>query len=163
MHLKTTHEVWNLLKVTREGTNQVKQAKIHLLVQQYESFKMKDGETIQEMNSRFTNIVNQLYTLGKTYTQKEQIMKVLRGLPKEWDAKATTIEEVRDMKNFKLEELIRKILSHEDKMNQDSKGESSKKGISLTVEDENKEESRSSSMSNEELSIIVKRLSEFGN
>ena len=50
MHLKTAHEAWKLLEVTHEGTNQFKQAKNHLLVQQYESFKMKDGETIQEIS-----------------------------------------------------------------------------------------------------------------
>ena len=67
---------------------------------------MKKRETIQEMNSRFTTIVNRLYTLGKTYTQEEQIIKVLRGLPKEWDVKATAIEEAREMKIFRLEELM---------------------------------------------------------
>ena len=50
-----------------EGTNQVKESKINLLVHNYELFFMKDNETIVEVITRFTDIVNGLEALGKTY------------------------------------------------------------------------------------------------
>ena len=37
---KTTKEIWEKLKVTHEGTSQVKESKIAFLLNQYEMFKM---------------------------------------------------------------------------------------------------------------------------
>ena len=48
----------------------------------YELFSMKDFESIIEMFSRFMVIVNELEALGKTYTEAEEVMKILRSLPK---------------------------------------------------------------------------------
>ena len=54
---KSAKEIWRLLEVTHEGTNQVKESKINLLVHSYELFFMKDDETIVEMVTRFIDIV----------------------------------------------------------------------------------------------------------
>ena len=53
---KSAKEIWRLLEITHEGTNQVKESKINLLVHNYELFSMKENETIVEMITRFTNI-----------------------------------------------------------------------------------------------------------
>ena len=78
---KSAKKIWRLLEITREGTNQVKESKINLLVHRYELFFMKDNETIVEMITRFTDIVNGLEVLGKTYKESEKVMKILRSLP----------------------------------------------------------------------------------
>ncbi|GAV81530.1 UBN2 domain-containing protein, partial [Cephalotus follicularis] len=57
--------------VTYEGTNQVKEAKINMLVHEYEMFTMHDNEDIKTMFTRFTNITNALQALGKVYTNSE--------------------------------------------------------------------------------------------
>ena len=88
---KSAKEIWRLLKVTHEGTNQIKESKINLLVHNYELFLMKDIETIVEMITRFTDIVNGLDALGKTYEELEKVIKILRSLPSKWDAKVTVI------------------------------------------------------------------------
>ena len=61
---KTTKEICDTLKVAHEGTNQVKKARIDLLVHQYELFKMNNGESISEMSTRFTKLTNELANLG---------------------------------------------------------------------------------------------------
>ncbi|RVW41137.1 hypothetical protein CK203_069762 [Vitis vinifera] len=48
---------------------------------------MKENETIVEMITRFTNIVNGLEALGKTYKESEKVMKILRSLPSKWHTK----------------------------------------------------------------------------
>ena len=80
-------EIWILLEITHEGTNQVKESKINLLVHGYELFFMEDNETIVEMITRFTDIINGLEVLGKTYMESKKVMKILRSLPSKWDAK----------------------------------------------------------------------------
>ncbi|GAV57354.1 LOW QUALITY PROTEIN: UBN2 domain-containing protein, partial [Cephalotus follicularis] len=58
-------------KVTYEGTNQVKESKISMLVHEYELFLMHDNECISDMFTHFTTIVNSLKNLGKSYSNLE--------------------------------------------------------------------------------------------
>ena len=78
---KLVKEIWRLIEITHEGTNQVKKSKINILVHNYELFVMKENETIVEMITRFTDIVNGLEALGKTYKESEKVIKILRSLP----------------------------------------------------------------------------------
>ena len=80
---KTAKDLWNTLEVTHEGTNQVKKSKISILVHKYELFKMKHDESIKQMYTRFTDIINDLSSLGKEYTTSEMARKLLRSLPKQ--------------------------------------------------------------------------------
>ena len=65
----------------------MKESKINFLVHNYELFSMKETETIVEMITRFTDIVNGLEALGKTYKESEKVMKILRSLPSKWHTK----------------------------------------------------------------------------
>ena len=42
-------EVWDILEVTHEGTRNVKRARKHALIQEYELFRMMKGETISNV------------------------------------------------------------------------------------------------------------------
>ena len=70
--------MWDTLQVTHEGTSEVKRARINTLTHEYELFRMNQGESIQEMQKRFTHIVNHLASLGKTFSNEDLINKVLR-------------------------------------------------------------------------------------
>ena len=73
---KLAKEIWKLLEITHEGTNQVKEFRINILVHDYELFSIKDFEYVVEMFSRFMVIVNELKALGKTYTEVKKVMKI---------------------------------------------------------------------------------------
>ena len=62
----TAKEVWEKLEVTHEGTNQVKESKINMLMHEYEMFIMNSSESIANMLARFSKIVNSLKGFGKT-------------------------------------------------------------------------------------------------
>ena len=142
---KSAKEIWKLLEVTHEGTNQAKESKINLLVYIYELFFMKDNETIIEMITRFTNIVIGLEALGKTYKESEKMMKILRSLPSKWDAKITVIQEAKYLTKLSMEELLGSLMTYEinlTKKQQEDKGKK-KKSIALkatTKEEEEAEE-----------------------
>ena len=70
----------------------MKESKINLLVHNHELFSMKENETIVKMITRFTDIVNGLEALEKTYKESEKVMKILRSLPSKWHTKVTTIQ-----------------------------------------------------------------------
>ena len=103
---ESTKEIWYRLKVPHEGTSQVKESKINILVHNYELFKIKLDESITEIFTRFADIVNGLKSLGKVYPNNEQVRKVLRSLPKAWEAKVTAIQKVNDLNTLALDELL---------------------------------------------------------
>ena len=80
-------------RVTREGTTDVKRAKKHALIQEYELFRMQQGEIIADVQKRFTHIVNHLIGLGKVFDKKELNIKILKCLDRSWQPKAIAILE----------------------------------------------------------------------
>ena len=78
----STKEIWDNFEITHEGTNQVKESKINLLIHKYEIFKIEQHESISDIFSKFINIINALNGLGKTYSNYEHVCKVLRCLSK---------------------------------------------------------------------------------
>jgi len=138
-------EIWDILEVTYEGTSQVKETKISMLVHNYELFKMNENESITEMFTRFTNITNSLKGLGKEYSTSENVRKILRCLPKNWEAKVTAIQEAKDLTKLSLEELIGSLMTHEITIKENMEDESKKKksialkSITLEVDSEDED------------------------
>jgi len=83
-------EMWDTIEVTREGTNDVKRARKHTLIQEYEMFKMLKGELIVEVQKRFTHIINHLMSLGKTFDKEELMMEIKKKKRKRYKLKMLT-------------------------------------------------------------------------
>ncbi|GAV67327.1 UBN2 domain-containing protein [Cephalotus follicularis] len=75
-------DMWDRLEVVYEGTNPVKEDTVSMLIHDYEIFIIHENEDIKTMFTRFTNIINSLQTLDKTYTNREMVRKFL-GVYKE--------------------------------------------------------------------------------
>ncbi|GAV61109.1 UBN2 domain-containing protein, partial [Cephalotus follicularis] len=101
------------LEVTYEGTNQVKKAKISMLVHDYEMFTMHKNEDIKTMFTRFTNITNALQYLDKVYTNSETVRNFFRCLQGVWMPKVTAIEEAKYLNTLPLEDLLGSLMIHE--------------------------------------------------
>ncbi|WKA11536.1 hypothetical protein VitviT2T_029026 [Vitis vinifera] len=137
---KSAKEIWRLLEITHEGTNQVKELKINLLVHNYELFSMKENETIVEMITRFTDIVNGLEALEKTYKESEKVMKILKSLLSKWNTKATAIQEAKDLTKLPMEELIRSSMTYEINLTKKLQEGEDKKKKSIALKATTKEE-----------------------
>ncbi|XP_070008199.1 uncharacterized protein [Nicotiana sylvestris] len=101
----TAKEIWDTLQVDHEETPQVKRSRGTLLYSQYENFTMKEGETIQEMYTRFTTLTNKLKSLGRIILEEDKVKKILtRVLPVSWESNIATL---------KLDELIENLTAYE--------------------------------------------------
>ena len=109
----STKKIWDRLEVTHKGTNQVKESKINMLVHTYEMFKMEPSETISDIYTRFTNIINSLKSLRKVYTNQELVNKILRSLLASWDTKVTVIQETKVVDVLFIEQLIGSLMTYE--------------------------------------------------
>ncbi|GAV59456.1 UBN2 domain-containing protein, partial [Cephalotus follicularis] len=87
----SAHEVWKLLILTHEGTEQVKNAKLALLNRDYELFKMQLNESIKNLYNRLLDITNGFLGL-----------------------------ESKDLKTMEIEELLGSLMTHEVKLNKRS-------------------------------------------
>ncbi|GAV85197.1 UBN2 domain-containing protein, partial [Cephalotus follicularis] len=114
------------------------------------------------MFSRFTNIINALKALDKTYYNSEMVRKILRCLPRSWMPKVTVIEEAKNLNVLPLEDLLGSLMTHElsmQKKDDDEEKEKKKKKIvalksSLIKDSEDGDE-------NEELSLITRKFKKF--
>ncbi|KAA3459622.1 zf-CCHC domain-containing protein/UBN2 domain-containing protein [Gossypium australe] len=148
------------LEVTHEGTSRVKESKISLLTFDYELFKAKLEEGINEMSDHFTHIINGLKAPGKTYSNKEMVKKMLNSLPTSWEAKVTKIEESKDLNSLSLNELI----GYEMKINhnaQEIKEAPKIVGISFKSITCEKDEDSSNYDDDEEMTMFARRFKKF--
>ncbi|XP_059288400.1 uncharacterized protein LOC132041710 [Lycium ferocissimum] len=94
----TAKEIWEALQTAHERTTQVKNTKIDMLTTEYELFKMKEDESIHDMHTRFTSIINELSSLGEVITSIKLLRKLLRVLHDSWNSK----NEVKKERNLVL-------------------------------------------------------------
>ncbi|KAK2400748.1 gag-protease polyprotein [Trifolium repens] len=160
---QTAKEIWDTLVETHEGTVEVKRSRLNTLSQEYELFRMQPGESILNMQKRFVHLTNHLKALGKTLTNDELNLKVLRSLTREWKPKVTAISEKKSLSKMSSATLFRKLQEYETELgrlekheNQDKKS----KSIALKVDSKENEE-EDDPEEDENFMHLVKRLSEF--
>ncbi|XP_072066923.1 uncharacterized protein [Arachis hypogaea] len=127
---KTAKEIWDKLRLTHEGTKQVRETRIDMLMKEYEMFSMKEDESIDQMFERFSIIINNLDAMGRNYSEETLVRNILRSLTKKWEVKSTAISERNDLIKITYDELRGKLLAYETTyMSQDK--DDKKKSIAL--------------------------------
>ena len=112
------------------------------------------------MFTRFIDIVNGLEALGKAYKEFEKVMKILRSLPRKWEAKITTIQEAKDLIKLPLKELIRSLITHDIIMKSHQDVEHKKENSIVFKASTYKEEVENES-ENEDFAIITIKFRKF--
>jgi hypothetical protein len=62
--LKTANEIWLKLHELHDGTSNVCEQKHCIVLNEYNSFAMKDNELVRDMYSRLNLIINELNSIG---------------------------------------------------------------------------------------------------
>ena len=68
------------------------------------------NESVKGMYTRFTDIVNNLKSLRKFYSNARMLPR--SPLRNQWGAKVVPIEDKWNLKTLKLEDLVRKLLTY---------------------------------------------------
>ncbi|XP_070007966.1 uncharacterized protein [Nicotiana sylvestris] len=117
---ETAKKIWEALQTAQEGTTQVQQSKIDMLTTEYELFRMKDDESIQDMHTRFTSIINELHSLGDVIPRNKLVRKILSVLPGSWESKVNVITQAKDLQTLTMDELIGNLKMYEMKRKKDN-------------------------------------------
>jgi len=125
---------------------------------------MLKGESIAEVQKRFTHIINHLMSLGKTFDKDELNIKILKCLDRSWQAKVTTISESKDLTSLATASLFGKLREHELEMNKLNVQESEDKhvrSIALKAAKHKSKQDSSDESEEENLSLLSKKFSRF--
>ncbi|KZV28506.1 hypothetical protein F511_15586 [Dorcoceras hygrometricum] len=109
----TAKDIWEKLVQICEGSDETKENKLTVAQQKYEAIKMKDGETMADFDERFSAIIIELNSLGKEYSNRELVLKVMRALPREWDVKTMAMRESKDLNKMELHDLFANLKAYE--------------------------------------------------
>ncbi|XP_057756290.1 uncharacterized protein LOC130975519 [Arachis stenosperma] len=154
---KTAKEIWDKLRLTHEGTKQVRETRIDMLMKEYEMFSMKEDESIDQMFERFSIIINNLDAMGRSYSEETLVRKILRSLTKKWEVKSTAISERNDLIKITYDELRGKLLAYETThMSQDK--DDKKKSIALKSRMTAQGEESDDSFSDEEMVLFARKM-----
>jgi hypothetical protein len=172
--LKSTKEIWDVLKTAHEGDRVTKITKRETIEGELGRFTLNKGEEPQAMYNRLKTMVNQVRNLGSTkWDDHEVVMLILRSLVFRNPTQVQLIRESRRYEKMSPGEVIGKFVSFE-LMVKDSKHIANlEQGATSTIEpqpialkatEEKKEETTpskgpqidTSKLDNEEMALIIK-------
>ncbi|XP_070040932.1 uncharacterized protein [Nicotiana tomentosiformis] len=150
---QSVKKIWEALQTAHEETTQVKQSKIDMLTTKYELFRMKDDESIQDMHTRFTPIINKLHSLGEIIPRNKLVEKILSVLPGSWESKVNAIMEAKDLQKLTIDELIGNLKTYEMKKKKDHERREPKREKNMVLKTDNNE----SSGEDADMAYLIKR------
>ncbi|XP_060959367.1 uncharacterized protein LOC133030592 [Cannabis sativa] len=131
---------------------------------------MEEDESVSEFNAKLCDISNESYALGKIYSNKKLVRKLLGVLPKRFMSKVTSIEESRDIEALDLDELIGSLQNYELTLERWEKWKKTKiyekekteMGVAFIHKEENsKEVDLSESFTDANLALLAKNYARF--
>ncbi|PON79915.1 hypothetical protein TorRG33x02_234570, partial [Trema orientale] len=157
-----------MLEVSYEGTSSMKETRINIFTRNYELFKIEKDESISQMFTKFTTIINSLGALGKIFPNNELVCKILRSLPRAYRSKVVAIQEAKDLSKLPREELMGSLMTHEillKETNDDEVEEKKKKGIALkaAIQESNEEEKDFVDSELKDVALLIKRYKKYSN
>ncbi|KAL8463319.1 hypothetical protein ACS0TY_034102 [Phlomoides rotata] len=90
---KTTKEIWETLTLMCEGTDKIKE------------------------NMMFTNIMNEINSLGKEFLKRDVALKILRSLLEKWDIFTVMFQNTKDLSSISSDQLFSELRAHEFDLN----------------------------------------------
>ena len=126
-------------------------------------FRMQPGESIFALQKRYVHLRNHLISLGKTFTNDDLNLKVLRSLTREWQPKVIAISEKKSLSIMTSASLFGKLQEHElelGRLEKHDNQEKKSKGIALKVVSKEEQEDDVPE-EDENFMLIVKRLGKF--
>lgn len=99
-----------------EGDEIIKEAKLQHYRAQFEGLKMSEDETVEHYMVRVNGIVNTIRGLREQVKDAVVVKKILRSLPREYNAKVSAIEEAKNLNKISLDELHGTLTAYEMRM-----------------------------------------------
>jgi hypothetical protein len=100
--LKTANEIWLKLHEFHDDTSNVREKKHCLVLNEYNSFAMKDDELVRDMYSRLNLIINKLNSIGiNKLGDADIVRKIISLIPqRRYGSIITILHNMEDLRNM---------------------------------------------------------------
>nr|GEY92069.1 retrovirus-related Pol polyprotein from transposon TNT 1-94 [Tanacetum cinerariifolium] len=95
------------------GNKESKKVQKTLLKQQYENFNVTSSEGLDQIYDRLQKLISQLEIHGKTISQEDLNMKLLRSLPSEWKTHTLIRRSKPDLETLSMDDLYNNLKIYE--------------------------------------------------
>jgi hypothetical protein len=152
--LKTANEIWLKLHELHDGTSNVYEQRHCIVLNEYDSFAMKDNELVRDMYSRLNLIINELNSIDiNRLGDADIVRKFIFLLPQQrYGSIITILHNMEDLSTMTLTIVIEKIAAFEmsRKMCQEEEPTSSRPYAFACAERKGKKKAPTPSSSSEE-------------
>jgi hypothetical protein len=113
--LKTSNEIWLKLHELHDGTSNVREQKHCLVLNEYNTFAMKDDELVRDMYSHLNLIINELNSIGiNKLGYADIVRKIISLLPQQrYGSIITILHNMEDLSTMTPTIVIGKIVAFE--------------------------------------------------
>ncbi|KAJ1391310.1 Zinc finger, CCHC-type [Sesbania bispinosa] len=118
LNKETSKDIWESMKKKYQGSVKAKRQQLQALRAEFETTRMKSGESISDYFSRVMAIVNKMRINGDKTEEVTVVEKILRSLSPNFNFVVCAIEESKDIDELSLDELQSSLLVHEQKLKQ---------------------------------------------
>ena len=142
--LTTAKKIWDKIEVVMEGTAEVRNNKTLILKMEYDTFRIRKGESITDIYLRFSQLVLDLNLRGVTLPVVEVNTRYLRNQPKSIEHRVYAVRETRNLHTTSLEEYYGILKTYEletlqdQAWDNDSKGKEAASGLVANEEESRK-------------------------
>lgn len=113
---ETSKQIWDSMKQKFKGSSRVKRAQLQALKTEFETLKMKEGETINAYFGRTLAIAKKMKSCGENVKEADITGKILRSLVSKFNYVVCSIEESNNVDILTVDELQSSLLIHEQRM-----------------------------------------------
>ena len=113
LNCTSAKHLWDTIELIMEGTEEVKENQLDILMSPYEAFKSLPTETITQVIERYNRLLNKLSIHGKNYPLRETNKKFMLTLPHHVEHRVSSIRERDDFNTMSLEKLYGKLKTYE--------------------------------------------------
>ncbi|RVW86250.1 Retrovirus-related Pol polyprotein from transposon TNT 1-94 [Vitis vinifera] len=111
------------MKKKYQGSTRTKRQQLQALRSEFETLRMKPGESVSDYFSRTMAIINKMRIHGEKMEDVTVIEKILRSMTPKFNYVVCSIEEWKDLDELSIDELQGSLLVHEQKIIQEDKEE----------------------------------------
>ncbi|KAM1317983.1 hypothetical protein ACFX2H_003166 [Malus domestica] len=97
----------------------------------FEDLRMLEFETFSVFFEKVEMLTNEALRLGKPIDETTVVQKILRCLPKRFQARKVAIQELQDLNEIKLGKLVGKLLTYEMNLDMDEIDSKKRKEVAL--------------------------------
>ncbi|GJW07425.1 hypothetical protein Tco_1569848 [Tanacetum coccineum] len=112
-HQETAKDIWDRVKLLMKGIELSYQEREFRLYNLFDKFAYVQGETLYEYYWRFSQLINDIHTIGMIMQQVEVNTKFLNALPLEWSKFVTDVKLAKSLYTTNYDQLYAYLSQYE--------------------------------------------------